>query len=94
MVGNGTDSAKHLKGFEIECLLWNVPNELFSGKTWYELIQNVIRYLWQNTSRPEMCQEWVEVSALKWLFKYEPAIKRERAHRFINDAWGLIGLPQ
>lgn len=88
----GYQSAKDIPGFLIECMVYNVPNDRFFHPTWDEVVTRVIRNIWTNTKTLESCNEWVEVSGWKWLFKHQPDAKRMAAHKFIDEAWDFIGV--
>lgn len=92
MEEEGLTVASPISGFLVECLAWNAPNSCFSHETWDEIVQSVLLHLWSNTKSYENCQEWGEVSELKYLFKGSPATKREQAHAFVNSAWDYVGI--
>lgn len=91
MNDTGIAAAKPILGFEVECLVWNVPNVAFGRDTWSEDVQASFAFLWGNTRSDDMCSEWGEVSELKYLFKGSPQ-KRQRAHAFIDAAWSYVGV--
>lgn len=88
----GHQSAKDIPGFMIECMLYNVPNDRFLCPTWDEVVTRVVRNIWTNTKTSEKCNDWVEVSGWKWLFREQPDAKRVAAFKFIDEAWDYIGL--
>jgi len=92
MADAGSTAAKDVSGFTIECLVWNVPDSLFDAPTWSGMIQKIIAHLWNNTRTLESCNEWAEVSDLKYLFGSFGDSDRAIAHRFINEAWDYIGV--
>lgn len=92
MEAEGFAAAKPIFGFLIECLVWNVPNPNFVHSTWDGDVQAALLHLWSNTKTMEQCDEWGEVSELKYLFRGSPASKREQAHVFIDAAWSYIGV--
>jgi hypothetical protein len=92
MEAEGNASAKEMKGFLIECLVCNVPNEHFAHETWGKCVRAVLCYLWSNTREDAKCLLWREVSQLKYIFLGEPVDKRVKANRFILDAWSHIGI--
>ena len=58
-----------ISSFLIECLIWNVPNNLFNNyDTWEERLKQSIVYIYDNTKEEETCKEWGEVSELLYLF--------------------------
>lgn len=92
MDGEGVKSAKEMKGFLVECLVHNVPNEYFAHDTWEKCVRSVLGYLWSNTREDATCQYWCEVSQLKYIFLAQPADKRDKANAFLLDAWSYIGI--
>ena len=88
----GVAAATPMAGFVVECLVWNAPDRCFSFDTWDQRVQSFLRYLWQNTRDASACDEWGEVSELKYLFRGSPASKRGQAHAFINAAWDHVGV--
>jgi hypothetical protein len=93
MAEAGCESAREVTGFFVECLTWNVPNPRFNAPTWDERVQRALGYLWTHLKpgTEEDCNEWGEVSELKYLFKNDP-VKKARAYRFLDEAWSYIGV--
>jgi hypothetical protein len=81
----GIAAAKPIKGFLIECLVWNVLDDRFAPRTWHEVIDAVLEYLAICIPDVALCGEWTEVSGYKWLFKGDEA-KRVQAAAFIVAA--------
>lgn len=68
MVDNNKIDGDKISSFLIECLVWNVPNNIIVGsRTWVETIQNVIVYLW-SAIKNEKHKDWGEVSERLYLF--------------------------
>ncbi len=78
-------------GFTIECLLYNVPNETFSSDNYLDRFKAIAEYVWFNTYKLERCEEWHEVSQLKYLFRGSPDSKRTEASDFMWKAWKEVG---
>lgn len=89
---DGIAAAGPVYGFFIECLVWNVPNEVFLYPTWDKTIQGVLGHLWFNTADDERCNDWGEVSELKYLFRGSPVTKRQQAHALIDQMWSYVGV--
>jgi hypothetical protein len=81
----GIAAAAPIKGFFVECLVWNVPDDRFAPTTWYEIIDGVLEYLAICTADVNLCGNWTEVSGYKWLLKGDE-IKRTQALAFILAA--------
>ncbi|HDZ14689.1 hypothetical protein LCGC14_0592530 [marine sediment metagenome] len=92
MEDHGIAAANPISGFLVECLVWNTPNQCFSGISWEQDVRSCITHLWSNTKSIEECNEWGEVSELKYLFRGSPDSKRQQAYSFIAAAWDYIGV--
>lgn len=92
MEDEGMEVAKPIKGFLVECLVWNVPNGQFGNSTWDGDVQAAMAHLWSHTKTIELCDQWGEVSELKYIFRGSPASKLEQAHAFIDAAWSYVGV--
>lgn len=88
----GLADAKPIPGFLIECLMWNVPNDLLNHNSWDGDIQSALLHLYSNLKSKETCDEWGEVSELKYLFQGSPDSKRIDAFNFIDSVWSYIGV--
>jgi len=91
MDDEGAPEAKPLKGFNVECLIWNVPDVLFMHDTLFRDVTAVLNYLSTQLSSMEACGEWGEVSDLKYLLKGNE-IKRQQFKAFIDRARARIGI--
>lgn len=78
-------------GFLIECLIWNVPNEMLGNDTYYEDLKQAITHLWNATKTDQSCKEWGEVSELKYLFNGQQKWTRQQANDFLLAAWQYVG---
>lgn len=83
----GDIKAGDIPGFLIECLVWNVPNNFFQHDTYTEDVHWALRYLYGNTRSDASCQEWGEVSELKYLFRPIQKWTRSDANSFVVAAW-------
>ncbi len=87
----GIAAARSLKGFNVECLVWNVPNAYFVYATWYEDVSAVLNYLSSYLSSLDFCNEWREVSGWKYLLNGDDA-KRRQFKAFVDSARQYIGI--
>lgn len=92
MEDKGVMAAKAVPSFLLECMVWNVPDKYFGNSNYLDDVRNVLAFLFNNTLSFESCQEWGEVSELKYLFRESQPWTREQAHSFIDAAWDYIGL--
>jgi hypothetical protein len=91
MVADGFKSASESTSFLMECLIWNVPNNLFGSTTWTAEMRSCLAYLYNNTIHFADCTEWGEVSELKYLFRGDKAWTFAGTQRFLSDCWNYIG---
>lgn len=88
---DGIAEAKPLKGFNVECLVWNAPNSCFTHATWYEDVSAVLDHLSTHLSSLARCGEWGEVSELKYLLKNNET-NRAQFKAFVDRARKYIGI--
>lgn len=91
MALKGIKSAEKVPSFLLECLVFNVPNELLMRVTYYDTVRAVISYLYHAVSDEGRSGEWGEVSELKYLFRLSQPWTRDDARNFLVDAWSYIG---
>ena len=88
----GNAAAAAIPGYLVECLVWNSPNWCFGHNSWEDRVQSVLRYLWQNTQEPGLCDKWCEVDDIKYLFHVLQPWTRAKAHAFIDSTWDYVGV--
>jgi hypothetical protein len=87
---DGIAEAKPVKGFNVECLVWNAPNSCFTHASWLEDVRAVLRFLSIHLASMTLCGGWGEVSELKYLLKGDEA-KRAKFEAFVDRALRYIG---
>lgn len=81
-----------VRGFLIECLVWNTPNDfLTKHSTLTQTVRSVILFLYEQLSQTEKWREWGEVSELKYLFSVGQRWSEADAKQFCLAAWNLFG---
>jgi len=75
-----------LSSFTIECMLYNVPDDHFTEGSYVSDFCEIAKYMWYRTYDKERCEDWKEVSELKYLFRGWGADQREAASNFAWDA--------
>lgn len=85
-------TAGDIPSFLIECLGWNVPNNLYQNSTYIADVKSALVFLFEHTSTDDLCSEWGEVSELKYLFRANQKWNREQANAFIVSAWNYAEL--
>ena len=94
MEDGGSQAAKAVPGYLLECMVWNVPNLAFAGPTWDARVQAVLAYLWSNTKEVAKCTSWCEVDNIKYLFHASQPWTPLVAQTFIDKAWDFVGVRQ
>lgn len=84
-------AAAPIIGFLSECLIWNVPDENFAHSTYSGDLHAALTFLYNNTKGDAACNEWGEVSELKYLFRTGQKWTRQQANDFILAAWRHVG---
>jgi len=92
MTESGIAAATPIPSFLIECLTWNVPNSQFGYSTYKRITRNALAHLFNNTMSEEKCNDWGEVSELKYLFRGSQPWTWQQAHAFIDAAWNYMEL--
>lgn len=91
MATNKIQSAQQTPSFLIECLVYNAPNSAFDYPTYRQMVRAVLATLFNDTRNDSTCNEWGEVSELKYLFRASQPWTRQGANKFLSDAWDYIG---
>ncbi len=87
----GTADAKAIPSFLLECLIWNVTNDNFGKSTYSDDVRACLIFLYNGTKTQDKCNEWGEVSELKYLFQGNQKWTWEQANKFVLSAWNYIG---
>lgn len=90
MAEKGVFAAKPIPSFLLECLVFNAPNGCFGSDKWYDDVVAILTHLGTNTASERLCQDWVEVSGLKHLFRGTSGWTAQQAHEFANAACSYI----
>jgi len=91
MAEKGVSVAKATPSYLVECLVWNVPDELFDLGSYRDDVRATLAHLFNNTRDDTTPTEWGEVNELKYLFRPSQPWTRQSAHAFIDAAWDYIG---
>lgn len=92
MEDQGIATAKCVPSYLVECLVFNVPNELFEGMSFHADVRAALLHLWDKTRTQDTCNEWGEVNELKYLFRSSQPWTREQANDFLLAAWSYTGI--
>ena len=92
MIEDGEQVSSHITSFLLECLIWNVPNNIFNDNdTWTKRVKDAIVYLYHHTNRDDECKDWGEVSELLYLFRGNRKWSREDVHNYMQQMWTYMG---
>lgn len=69
MIDDGEKVSDNITSFLLECLVWNVPDQIMNNNdSWTARLKESIIYIYNNTKQESTCKEWGEVSELFYLF--------------------------
>ena len=91
MVAGDVAAATVIPSYLIECLVWNVPNELLLPDTYKGAVRSAMAHLWNETRTDDSCKEWGEINELKYLFRPAQPWRRDQVNTFLQAAWDYIG---
>ena len=83
----GNPAAKPMSSFLIECLVYRVPDNFFTGATFYDRLKVALAWMLTNTATDVMCGDWLEENDIKFLFRSSQPWTRSDANAFLNAAW-------
>jgi len=87
MIDSGVHVSNGITSFLLECLFWNVPNQIFNANDlWSEQLKGALSHIYINTETEEKCKEWGEVSELLYLFRGHKWTVKE-VNEFIASLW-------
>lgn len=90
MSSSGIKSADSIPSFLIESLVYLVPDFYFYGKSYFEIVYNVIVNLWGKTTADQYCGLFCEINGIKLLFGQHQVWKQEQVNTFMLDAYSFI----
>lgn len=90
MVDEGLADGDIITSFLIECLIWNVPNNIITeNSTWSVTVQNSIAYLW-NAIKDGNHENWGEVSERLYLFHSGRKWTAQEAKDFLHEMYNYL----
>ena len=91
MVDDGKANGDKISSFLVECLIWNVPNNIIMGySTWAETIKEAIIYLYHAIEEDKQ-KDWGEVSERLYLFNDGRKWSAEDVQSFLLAMWIYLG---
>lgn len=92
MIEDGVDVSPNITSFLLECLVWNVPDDMFNGNdNWTKRVRDAIIYIYGQTEKEEKCKEWGEVSDLLYLFGPRRKWSVADVNAFMVQMWNYLG---
>jgi hypothetical protein len=91
LVEQGIINENLVSSFFIECLVYNVPNNLFISGNYRQTLKNVISKIYADMQNAEIALNYLEVSRLKWLFRGNSNRNTSDAKMFMQNCWNHVG---
>lgn len=90
MVNDGKINGDKISSFLVECLIWNVPNNIITAhSTWIEIVKQTIIYLYNSIKNGKQ-KEWGEVSEHLYLFHSGRKWSVQDVQSFLYDMWNYL----
>lgn len=89
------DYHREVPSYFVECLVYNVPNEILLRSTWESTIKGVISHIFhglQGEEPAEAADRWLEVNEWKFLFNKTQPWSRKDGRDFAKAAWNYLVL--
>ena len=91
MIEDGKNVNDNITSFLLECLVWNLPNNIFNNyDTWTERLRQSIVYIYDKTKEDKDCSEWGEVSELLYLFRESRKWSRQDVNDYMVLLWNYL----
>lgn len=91
MIDDGESVNGNITSFLLECLLWNVPNQIFNDyANWTDRLRESIVFLWNNTKEDKDCNNWSEVSGLLSLFSNDRKWAQADVNTYLLQLWRYL----
>lgn len=81
---------KSMPSFFIESLVWNAPDDLFSGPRWRDHVSAVSAKIWNDMRDFNKSNNYAEVSDLHWLFRGNTKRTPKQAEDFMYKVWHYV----
>ena len=83
-------AANNIASYLIECLMYNVPDTVFTGDSYTENVQDALARCYHATKSDDACKSWLEVNEIKFLFHATQPWTRAQANDFVLAAWAYV----
>lgn len=88
LVEDGLVKAK--PSYLMECLIWNVPNEVLLMSRIDDAFCETLRWLWHQLGDGYKREDWLEPNQIKYLFHVNQKWTREDAQEVVLKTWKLL----
>lgn len=88
LIDDGKMQDGTISSFFIECLAYNLPNNVYEQGSWRARMEEVTARIWNDMRNPAVSGAYTEVSGWKWLFEGNRTPKH--AEDFALLAWHLF----
>lgn len=85
---------KAVPSYFVECLVYNVPDNILLRSTWTEVVKKTIYHIWselEGNEPSDNSKRWREVNGCKYLFHANQPWTRADARSFVKSAWNYLG---
>ncbi len=91
MIDDGLIVSENITSFLLECLVWNVPENILSKEeTWKDKLRSSIVYIYENTETSDKCEKWLEVSDELYLFYSARKWSNTDVNRYMQQLWTYL----
>lgn len=80
------ETAKPIPSYLIECLVYVVPDQYFTGDSYKTNVENCINYLYNQIDS----SDWTEINEIKYLFRSQQMWNKTKVKEFLLTAWNYI----
>ena len=91
MAAQNIQVADSIPSYLIECLVWNIPDGCFAGRTLKENFRSALAHILVETLATGGCATWREVNGIKFLFHDTQRWTRESVNAFVSGVWDYLG---
>lgn len=85
---------QEVPSFFVECLVYNVPDQVLTRSTWTEVVRGILVHLYKELEGAEptdTSRRWLEVNECKYLFHSGQKWTRTDGRQFALAAWRYLG---
>jgi len=91
MIDDGLVVSDAISSFLLECLVWNVPENVFLDyDTWNERLKQSIIFIYDQTNNEAKSKTWGEVSELLYLFDSSRKWSRADVAQYMTKLWNYL----